>query len=154
MARRRGPGETEQLAAESQVLATGEVAVDVGIFGHEPDAALRFPGGVRVSADRDGPRIGVDDLGDRLDGGGLAGAVGPQETEDLSPQDFEAQTLEDLDVGLEEARVKGLAKVVDAELDVGHVVVPPVINAKYNEGDRHPTPRLPTACGRTDEPYS
>ena len=65
--------------------------------------------------------IGIDELSNRLDRGGLPGAIWAQETKYFGPPNVEAETLEDLDRRLEEPRVKSLSEILHAELDFCHL---------------------------------
>ena len=62
------------------------------------------------------PAVGVDDAADDADQRGLAGAVGPEQREDLAAPDVEVDVLQRL-----EARGIGLGQVGDGDDGVGMV---------------------------------
>ena len=92
---------------EAQVLLAGHGVVEVLLL--EADADLGLGHGVvatDVSAqDADLAAVGLQLPGEHLDGGGLAGAVGAQEAEDLAGRDLEADALDGLRVAVAEAQV-------------------------------------------------
>ena len=89
-------GQAAGLADEGQVLVHVHVQVQGNIFGQVADPA---PHGERLLQDidpihRDRARVGGQEGGDDLHGRALAGAVGAQEAEDLSPVEPERHVVE------------------------------------------------------------
>src|SRR5437879_4914821 len=95
-AEERGDGDVVETGEAAEGLRDLERAADA-----EPrDAVGRQPGEV-TAVEADGPRVGRVDARDRVDQGALAGAVGPDEPDDLARRDLEvhvAQRLEPAEV--------------------------------------------------------
>ena len=81
-------------AGGDQVLAHGQIGKDVPAFWHQPDARARHevrgPAGDVVPAQAHRAAARRHHAHDRLDGGGLAHAVAPDERDDLALADIEA----------------------------------------------------------------
>src|SRR3954454_1046176 len=79
-----------------QVLVGGEVLVERRILEDQPDVAAYGALLVAdvVAGDRRRAPAGVDESAEHLDRGRLAGAVGPQEAEDLAAVDVEADVID------------------------------------------------------------
>src|SRR6185437_12696180 len=76
--------EVVEPADHVEVLAAGEVLVDRGVLAGKPDD-LAYGAGLAddvVPGDQGTARVGSQKRGEDADGGGLAGAVGPQQAED------------------------------------------------------------------------
>ena len=86
-------GDFFQAAAEIEVLADAHVFRQWVIFRHVADEAFDGVGlgGDGVAADADRARVGRQVAGEDAHRGGLAGAVGPEEPDDLAAGDGEAQ---------------------------------------------------------------
>ena len=72
-----------EAADQAQVFAAGEVPVDGGVLAGEPDTAANSVGVPDdVMAQDPGPSgIGADNGGQHSHGGGLTGAVGPEQAQ-------------------------------------------------------------------------
>ena len=134
-------GEVGQLADEAEVLPPGEVLVDRRVLAGQPDA---LADGLRVARDIDAEHAGppgrrAEDGRQDPHGGGLAGAVGAEQTEDGAPLDLEVDPVEGDHV----------AEVLDQALDADDRV------GTGGHRVRHPTsmpeearePRLMVWCG-------
>ena len=88
-------GRSKSDGGEAEQLAGGEVVVKIGVLGKEADAAprRRRPGGLAVDQDLAGVR--GQQSHDAFDGGGLAGAVRPQEAVDLALFHVEVDAFQD-----------------------------------------------------------
>src|SRR5881628_3518814 len=83
-AEERGDGDVVETGEAAEGLRDLERAADA-----EPrDAVRRQPGEV-TAVEANGPRVGRADARDRVDQGALAGAVGPDEPDDLARRDLE-----------------------------------------------------------------
>jgi len=95
-------------ADEAEVLAGGEAAEQGHALGDDPDLALQL-GGVlgQVGAQyADLAAGGCEQAGEHLDGGGLAGAVGAEEAEELARVDGEVDVIDGGEIP-EAARERG-----------------------------------------------
>jgi hypothetical protein len=95
-----GARHTLDVTLQHQVLAAGRVAVDAGALR---DVADRAPNGVRlahdvVARDLGPPTVGGRERGEDLDGRRFAGAVRPEQAEDLAGTNGERDAVERLDV--------------------------------------------------------
>jgi len=109
-------------AAEVQVLLHAQALEDAPTLGsldqaHAHDVVGRGRGDV-LAQKGDLARRGPDQAGNGLEGGALAGAVGPQQRHDLALLDGEADPLESVDLA-----VIGL-QAVDAENRCAHLSYP------------------------------
>jgi hypothetical protein len=104
--------QVEVAPVHEEVLQDLEVVVQIVLLGDDPDAALDLalvlrdlePRDRELPAGRDGRAV------EHLHRGGLAGAVGPEETEALAPVDLKVHALYGLEVPvtfLETARDEG-----------------------------------------------
>src|SRR5688572_19034125 len=84
----------EQAGEIIEELFGGEVVVEVRALGKISDAALDVDIADRASEDFSVAGCGIDELHQQLEGGGLACAVRPKETEGFSLGDFQAQSVE------------------------------------------------------------
>ena len=104
------PRQSVGAGEELQVLAHGEIAVERELLRHV--AKPRPAGGrglVEVEpVDARGALAGAEQAAHHLEGGGLAGAVRPQEAEDLAPRDGEGNAVR----GREAAEAAGEAPCV------------------------------------------
>jgi hypothetical protein len=91
-----GGVETVHAADEAKVFGGGEAAEEGEAFGDDADLAFDFDGvGDGVEAeDLDAAGGGGEEAGEHLDGGGLAGAVGAEEAEELTGGDGEVDVLD------------------------------------------------------------
>ena len=83
-----------------QVLPTGEVLVDGGVLAGEADALAHLvglPDDVEPE-DRGATGVGLEDRGEDADGGGLAGAVGAEQSEDGAGGHGEVDAVEGVHV--------------------------------------------------------
>jgi hypothetical protein len=92
-------GHAERVGEELEVFAHGEAVVDAGVVGHVADAAAYL-----LRVERDVDPVDLHATGHRLeqrghdpDGGGLAGAVGADEAEDLAVVDVEGDVAQDVE---------------------------------------------------------
>jgi hypothetical protein len=88
-----------QAAHEPQVLAAREVLVNGGVLPGEADALahrLRVAGDVEPD-DLGHAGVGLEDRGEDANGGGLAGAVGPEEPVDGPRGDQQVDSGEGVD---------------------------------------------------------
>ena len=90
------PPEPLEAAEEAQVLAGGQVRVDGQVLGHVADGGL---GVGRADVDRlaghdDLAAVAPEQAADHRDGGGLAGAVGPEQAVGLAGGDLEADAVD------------------------------------------------------------
>lgn len=93
---------TVEDGVEADVLLGGEIQVQAGLLEDDADL-LAHLFGLRlhvVAADGHFARGGQKVGGEYRDGGGFAGAVGPQESEELALRDLEADPVDRVDVGL------------------------------------------------------
>ena len=86
-----GRGQSIQRAEQAQVVARRELVVEREILRHQSDSSLH---GIGIAAephavDRDCAVIGCDQSGNHRHRRRLAGAVGPQQTDELSAFDIE-----------------------------------------------------------------
>jgi hypothetical protein len=115
-----GDGRSRQLAEDAhhaQVLAPGEVRVDRGVLAGEADAP---PHGVglahHVATEHLGAaRVGVQDGGQHPNRRGLAGAVGPEQTEHRAFRHLEVDAVEGRQVAV------ALRQPLDHDRSVTHV---------------------------------
>ena len=104
----RGAGDPVELALDDEVLAAGRVAVDAVLLADDADRVADAHG-LRehvVAGDAGAAGVGARERGEDPDGGGLAGAVGPEQAEDGAGLDLEVEPVERADVarvGLDEA---------------------------------------------------
>ena len=89
-----GPVLAVQRGGEAEELAAGELVVDEGPVGDEPEARLGLE---RLRVDVDAAHLDraarrPEDPGDHPDGGGLAGAVRAQQAEQLAPGHLERRS--------------------------------------------------------------
>src|SRR5581483_2484335 len=101
------PGEEEHPADEGEVLAGGQVVEERQVLGDDADVPLGVEGlGVNehVAAENSDLALGRgEQAGEHLDGGGLAGAVGPEEPVEGAPLDPQVDAVH----GPEVAEVAG-----------------------------------------------
>ncbi len=80
---------------EVEIFARGEIEVESDRLRHDPDKRARRRTGVDTDAiDSYFARVAREDSGDHRDRGGLAGAVGPEQTIDFTSGDGEADTID------------------------------------------------------------
>src|ERR1017187_8066380 len=84
-----------QTAGELEVFAAAEVRIEVGLLGDVAEAALEA---FEIAADvltveEDAPTGGLEQSGEHLDGGTLAGAVGAEIAQDLAGADGDADRV-------------------------------------------------------------
>src|ERR1700693_5595908 len=87
---------------KTQVLLAGQVVVQRGVLEHQADVAAHgvpLPDHV-VTRDPGGPRGGVRQGAQDLDGGGLARAVRPEEAERLTRGNFEIDAADGIDLAV------------------------------------------------------
>jgi hypothetical protein len=79
--------------AEAEVLETGELRVEIALVWNHADEALGRPRSSRAveAAQPNGPRVRTGQPREEIEGRGLAGAVGAEKTEQLSPADGKRQ---------------------------------------------------------------
>ena len=90
------PAQAAQLSDHDEVLAAGQQAVHRGVLGGHPDAALhgrRLAHHV-VTGDPGPAGVGHGQGGEDADGGGLAGAVGPEHGQDRPGRDVEVHPVQ------------------------------------------------------------
>jgi hypothetical protein len=97
-----------QLAEVGERVHDRHLLVQAALLGQVRHARAVRPGD-RLAAEGDRAAIGADDVGDHADERGLAGAVGPEQGEDLAGADVEADVVDD------RAAVVDLADVADLE---------------------------------------
>ena len=101
-----------ELGVQAQVLLGGQVAVERRVLEDEADVAADV---VALARRRRGrrrarcPPVGSRERAEHVDRRRLAGAVGPEEAEDLAGGDLEADAAHGLDLA------EGLAQVVDLD---------------------------------------
>jgi hypothetical protein len=88
-------GKAAQAAGELEVFAAAEVGIEVGLLGDVAEAALEA---LQVAADilaveEDASAGRLEQAGEHLDGGALAGAVGAEIAQDLARADGEADRV-------------------------------------------------------------
>src|SRR5665647_1431278 len=118
-----GSRETVHLAPEQQVLAGAHVGIQGDVLGDHADRLFdRMGVGDHGAAVYEGvAAAGVQQAREHGDGGALAGAVGPEQAEDLAPGDVEADAIDgEHSLG----RVVPLAQLLD--LDDAHRPTLPV----------------------------
>ncbi len=102
------PTRAVEAADHGQVLEPGQVLVDGGVLAGESDLVAQSDGiADDVEADdRSAPGVGLQQRGQDPDDRGLAGAVGPEQTEDRPPPHPQIDALQrpHVAVGLVEAR--------------------------------------------------
>src|SRR5215210_3155613 len=108
-------------------LGNGEVALDAGLLEDDADPLLERPAApsrvVAEHADLAG-RAGKETFED-LDGGRLAGPVGPEESEHFAGGDLQVDASHRLDVAV------GLDQAVDVHGEVGHCsTLPPTTGGR------------------------
>src|SRR4249919_123333 len=133
---------SEQAATEVERGPHGLEGIGGQLLRHQADAAARGAvfGNDVVPIHVHRARACVDDAADDADQRGLAGAVRPEQREDLAAMDVEVDVLE----GLEAAGV-GLADVADGNDVVGHG---PIVPKPPGAGVVHPSsPRLRASRG-------
>ena len=108
-----------QRADEIQELFRREVIVEVGALGQVADPALGRQARHRQPQHLGAPAGREDEAHQHLEGGGLAGAVGAQEPEDLAAMDVEADVFHRLDALAEEAQAEGLGQSDGSEDHLG-----------------------------------
>jgi hypothetical protein len=88
-----------QRGVQFHVLLRGQHAVEAGILEHDAEAPARLVrmGGHVQPVDADAAAGGLQQRGQHLDGGGLAGAVGPQEGEYLAASHREIEAAHGLE---------------------------------------------------------
>ena len=91
-----GFGDVAQAADELEVFEAGEMGVDVGLLG---DVAEGGAVGLEIVADALAFKehlavVGLEEAGDDLDGGGLAGAVGADVADDFAGTDGEVDVVD------------------------------------------------------------
>src|SRR5260370_41236462 len=84
------------------MFASAEVRIEVRLFGHIADAALKGFAGFGIFADvvaikRDFSGRGLKEANDHLDCGALAGAVGTEIAERFAAMNHEADMVDDRD---------------------------------------------------------
>ena len=101
-------GQPEQAGVEGQGFEGRQVGIEVGLFGEIADAALDGggAGGCAEDVDRAGRR--KKQAQDHLDGGGLTGAVGAEQAEDLSAGDIEGDGADGVHAGAVPEVAEGL----------------------------------------------
>ena len=75
------------------------MGVEAGFFGEIAAAGLDGDVGGERAEDAEGAGGGEEESENELDGGGFAGAVGTEETEDLAGGDVEGERAEGVDAG-------------------------------------------------------
>jgi hypothetical protein len=83
------------LTEVNEAALQGDVLVEAAVFGHIADALFRVLGH-GAAEDGDGAAVGFKDVEEHTDSGGLAGAVGTQEAEDLAGADLEGDIFDGL----------------------------------------------------------
>src|SRR5213078_404381 len=116
-----GPGRhAEQPAGEIAQLADGEVVVEVGRLGEKADLAPRPAAAERLAEQLRAAGGGADEAHQRADRGGLAGAVGADEAEDVAALDAERDAAQRLHLLAGERRAVGLLEVANVDRQVRH----------------------------------
>ena len=92
-------GQVPQAGGEAEVLLHGEVAVERGVLEHEADGAPHGEVvlGHVVPHDPRRPPGRREQRGEQMDRGGLAGAVRPEQAEELAGSHVEIELLERAD---------------------------------------------------------
>src|SRR2546422_10635149 len=95
----RPPREVPQPRGEAQVLLDREVAVERGLLKHQPDAAPHREALAHhvVPRDAGAPARGREQRSEDMDGGGLAGAVRPEEAKKLGLAHVEVEAVQRAD---------------------------------------------------------
>src|SRR5690606_25151202 len=118
-----GPRAAAVVGEVLEVLQRGEAPVEVAVafqYGAEVLHGLQAPGAAVVPAHQHAPLVGVDEAAHHLDGGGLPGAVGPEQTDDLALVNAEAHVLDGLDGFLAASFAVALVDVVHHH-EIGHL---------------------------------
>src|SRR5205823_5765318 len=89
-----GGRHVEEPAVEVERLLGVEEAVEVGLLGQVADALVLLDVGGGLAEDEGLAVGGEEQAEEQLDGGGLAGAVGAEQAEDLAPVDFQVEGAE------------------------------------------------------------
>src|SRR6185436_3954031 len=89
-----GAGEAREPAGQLEVLESAQVVVEVGLLGKESDAPPASLALDRLAHQPGLPAGRLEQAGEQLERGGLAGAVGPEVAEDLAPLHLEVQLLD------------------------------------------------------------
>jgi len=89
-------GEAPQARGEAQIFRHGQVAIERGVLEHEPDAAPHGEAFLRDVVPRDTRTTARrrEQRRQQMNGGGLPGAVRPEQAEELSVVDFEVEPVE------------------------------------------------------------
>jgi hypothetical protein len=103
---------------EVQELRPGEKVVEVGVLGKESHVLAELVLADVVAEDGGAPALGVDQTHQDLERGGLPGAIGADEAEDLALADAERDSVQDALSDQTEARPEVLDDVLDLD-DVG-----------------------------------
>jgi hypothetical protein len=108
---------------EAEIVEAAELRVEIALVGHHAHQMLGRPGlaGAVDPADPDRARVGARKAGEHVDGGGLAGTVGTQETEQLTLRDAKGDPVDGLDLA------ETLGQVFN-ENSFAHGASPPCIN--------------------------
>ncbi len=99
------PGEAAKTPHELQMFASAEVRIQVRLFGHVADAALKGFAGFGICVNvvaikRDFPGRGLKQTNDHLDRGALSGAVGTEIAERFTAMNHEAGMVNNWDAGV------------------------------------------------------
>ena len=103
-----------QQATDAPVDLLNHVAVEPALFREIPDEPTTVVVD-RDAVEQDAALVGHDDAHDHADGRRLAGAVGPQQTEDRAPRHLEAQVVHRRHIAV------AFADVADFQDRVAHV---------------------------------
>ncbi len=99
------PGYSAETPDKLEMFASAEVRIEVRLFGHVADAALKGFAGFGIFVDvvaiqRDFAGRGLQKADYHLDGGALAGAVGAEIAERFASMNHEADMVDDRDAGV------------------------------------------------------
>jgi hypothetical protein len=121
-ARSSVPGHAEQAAREIEQLADRQVVVEVRGLRQEADARARRAARDLVAEDRGGTARRPDQAHQRANRRGLAGAVRPDEAEDMAALDRERDAAERFDLLASKRRAEGLRQILDRDRDISRFV--------------------------------
>src|SRR5579863_2131439 len=104
-------GEAIERGAEAEILTAGQLEIEARLLKHdaEPRAVAGVAAVGRLAVERQRPGMRRDETGQETKSGRLAGAVGPEQAEDLAGRDVETEPVEGGAL-LESPREAGRAK--------------------------------------------